>query len=274
MIFEHNNSSAIINDVLVERMKVNPLYSYHAFAKKIGISQSYLSLLLNQKRKLTIKTAQKIANQFAWSDLENEYFELIVKRELSKTIEVNEYYQKEINRFKKKHSNQLLSLKKFCVIQDWYYSAILECVLMTQNSKEQDIDLWAKYLNVRPLQLKKSLKKLEALDFIYKKNNHYYRNDQGVIETPSDFASDALKNFHKQILQKAITAIDQQTIDQRSFSGMTMAINTKKLPDAKKKIKNFIAEMSELLEVDKKDDIYQLHISLFSLFYKQKANIH
>jgi uncharacterized protein (TIGR02147 family) len=74
-----------------------------------------------------------------------------------------------------------------------------------------------------------------------------------------------LKRRQKQILEKALEALENDPIETRSMTGMTMAIDPSKIPEAKKLISEFNRKMSKFLETGKKSEVYELQISLFSL---------
>jgi uncharacterized protein (TIGR02147 family) len=263
MIYEFNDSKAWLKAELDKRASNNPLFSGNAFAKKIGLSQSYLSLILTDKRSLTEKSARIISKSLNLSPSEIDYLTLLVKKENSKDSSVKKHYNDELQKFR--HQNQVdeINLEKFKVISDWHHSALLE--LMTLKNVAHTDRAFAKRLSLDVPTVREALKRLEQLELIKKENNRYVRSDKGNLATPTDISHEGLRNFHRQILKKATLAIDEQSVKQRVFSGMTMSIDVDKLPQAKKLIENFKNEMSHLLEVETKTKVYQLSIQLFQL---------
>jgi uncharacterized protein (TIGR02147 family) len=274
MIFEQKTSMDIINAALEKKFQLNPHYSYHSFAKRAGISQSYLSLILKKKRKITHNVAKKVVHALGLSELEVKYFQLLLSSEINNDEGQKSYFKNKISEFHRQYHQTILDLEKFKMIQDWRYSAILECVLMAQTKNIPfNAKGFAKLLGLTMAQINESLNKLIDLKLIEKTENGYRRIDTGLIESPTEIPSESLRNFHKQVMHKAIKAVDDQDTNRRSFSGMTMSINTKKLPEAKLKIQNFIKELSEFLEDDNRDEVYQLSVGLFSLFENIKTKL-
>jgi uncharacterized protein (TIGR02147 family) len=263
MIYEFDDSKAWLKAELEKRASSNPLFSGNAFAKKIGLSQSYLSLILTDKRSLTEKSARIISKSLKLSPPEIDYLTLLVKKENSKDSSVKKHYNDELQKFR--HQNQVdeINLEKFKVISDWHHSALLE--LITLKNVVHTDRAFAKRLSLDIPTVREALKRLEQLELIKKENNKYVRNDKGNLATPTDISHEGLRNFHRQILKKAISAVDEQSVEQRVFSGMTMSIDVDKLPEAKKLIENFKNEMSNLLEVETKTKVYQISIQLFQL---------
>ena len=104
MILEAENYRDVLKNQIHSRIERNPLYSGNCFSKKIGISQSYLSLILNGKRNLSPKAAKEIADNLGFTPFETDYFQLLVKRDNATTDEETERYKKEIRNLKKDNS--------------------------------------------------------------------------------------------------------------------------------------------------------------------------
>lgn len=263
MIYEYTNYRLWLQTELNQRVADNPLFSANAFAKKLGVSQSYLSLVLNNQRSLTEKAALSIASKLKLNTNEVDYLTLLIKKEKTKDTLVKKYIDLEIKKFKRQNNVDEINLDKFRVISDWHYSALLE--LITIKNRSHTAKALAKRLAVNTETVVEALERLESLELIKKENNKYVRIDKGNLSTPSEIASLGLKSFHKQILNKAVKAVDEQNVADRVFSGLTMAINPEKLPEAKQMIENFKQELSTLLEVDEKSKVYQLSLQLFRL---------
>ena len=63
----------------------------------------------------------------------------------------------------------------------------------------------------------------------------------------------------------AITAVDDQPLEERNITGITMSIDPKKLPEAKSRVNNFMEELMEFLEDGDRSEVYQLSTQLFKL---------
>jgi uncharacterized protein (TIGR02147 family) len=87
----------------------------------------------------------------------------------------------------------------------------------------------------------------------------------------SDVPSEAIRKFHKQILQKALSAVDAQSVDERNLSVVTGAVSTEDLPEYNRLIKGFRRKMNSLFEKNKKksDQVYCLSVQFFRLTEKE-----
>jgi hypothetical protein len=75
----------------------------------------------------------------------------------------------------------------------------------------------------------------------------------------------AHKRRQKEILNKSIESLESDPISERNHSGMTVAIDPALIPEAKKRISNFLQELSDFLESGNSTRVYEIHLSLFSL---------
>jgi uncharacterized protein (TIGR02147 family) len=85
------------------------------------------------------------------------------------------------------------------------------------------------------------------------------------LTTPSSVPSAALRGAHRQYMVKAIDSLEKDPIDLRDMSGITMAISSKKIPEARKLIQDFRRRLCAFLEDGDKDAVYRLNVQLFPL---------
>lgn len=258
MIFLYDNPQDWLRAELERRQKLNPKFSLSAFAKKLGLSQPLVSLLLSGQRRLTLQSSRLITKKLALSESEREYLESMALG--SQHSAKGTSLRQEI---RQRHEVSTLSLDSFEAMSDWYYSAILELLLIKDLA--HDSAIFAKRLGLEKNVVEHALKTLIRLDLIAKSGERYVRTDSGFTSTSHDVSSSALRNFHKQIFVKAAAALDDQSPQKRQVSGYTLAINPAKLPQAKKLIQEFSSKLGRLLEEGEQQEVYQLSISLFSL---------
>lgn len=72
MIFETPSVKDFLSEELRRRMSSNPQYSLRAFARSLGVSAGELSEVLRQRRRLSLKSALKIAAVMALSPAETK----------------------------------------------------------------------------------------------------------------------------------------------------------------------------------------------------------
>lgn len=261
MIFEHTHISSFLASELKRRVESNPRYSSNSFARDLKVSSAYLSLLMQQKRKLSMKTADQMATRLNLSPKEQEFFLLLAQREASPSVELQDYYTKQSQKLLNDIQITDLTLEKFRLLSDWYHSVILESFeLSTPPCRAEEI---SSRFGVEQKDVEASIKLLEKLGLLKREQGKLKRLSGRYLSTPNDMASSALRQFHTQVLQMAIVALEEQPVESRHISGLTLAIDPEKIPLAKKKIRQFIRTLSAELAGGEKKEIYQLSVSFF-----------
>ena len=92
------------------------------------------------------------------------------------------------------------------------------------------------------------------------------------VASPYGAPSAASRRRHKQILEKAVSSLEQHDRSERDMTSITMAINTALLPEAKVRIARFRQELSEFLEAGPRDRVYVLSIQLFPLSTNERRS--
>jgi uncharacterized protein (TIGR02147 family) len=225
-----------------KRCKMNPQYSLRAFAKKLDIDASSLSQFLRNKRNLSENKMKTIGKKL---DLSAENFLKYVSNSDSKNY-------------------QLIKLDHFSLLSDWYHLAICQMSLLSgfmYNSK------WiAKRLNITVTQAQGAVERLIRLGWMEEVEDTLRFVGGNLSTIDKEITTEALKDFQKQMLVKATDAIDTVDLKHRSNTGMTMAINKDKLPQAQAMINQFRRKICDFLEdTDHKDEVYHLSISLIPL---------
>jgi uncharacterized protein (TIGR02147 family) len=92
---------------------------------------------------------------------------------------------------------QQLSLDSFQVISDWYHYAILELTLV--HDFESDCKWIASRLGLSVHVVEAAIERLKRLDLLIEQDGKL-RASNGFTASPTGIPSDALKQFHRQLL--------------------------------------------------------------------------
>lgn len=157
----------------------------------------------------------------------------------------------------------ILKNDEFKLIADWYHFAILS--LAETSNSYSDHNWIARRLNIPPLIAKDALDRLVRLNLILINGEKLFPTGNAYCTT-TGIPSGSIKKNHKQILNLAISKIDITPLDLREYSSIIFAVQTSKIPEAKKLIKDFKMKLANLLEsTEKSDEIYACAIQLFPL---------
>lgn len=125
-----------------------------------------------------------------------------------------------------------------------------------------DVRWMAQRLDLSSVEIRSAIERLERLGLLTEKNGKLVPT-QKQLTTTHDIESAALQRSHKQSLEQAIETLDSVPVELRDITSMTMAIDLKRIPQAKAMIKKFRREVCDLLESgDSKSEVYNINIQL------------
>lgn len=243
------------------RQTVNPRYSLRAFARDLGLSSGFLSLLLNGKKKLSDAKAIELAEVLGLGPSGAEEFYRLVRLNNARTEKAQALIARE-GRNDSVGEFSTLNLDAFQVISDWYHYAITE---LTYCKDFKPTAEWVgRRLGISTETAKAALERLVRLGLL-KKSGRTLVKTEAFIATPTDRPSASLRSFHGQMIEKAKQALTTQSVDERDITGITIALDREKLAMAKKEIRRFRQRMAKLLEGGSPSSVYQLNVQLFNL---------
>lgn len=260
MIYEHKSIKEILRYELQERLKANPRYSMRSFARSLNIHAAELSLVLRGERSLSYKSSQKVIKNLNLSPGQQKYF-----------IELLQFEKNGLNLLEadptpiEKNQNKL-SPERFQKISKWYHFAILN--LMTS----QDF-IWspahiAKRLSISQVEAGFAMQDLCAAGLVKIETSSKSRTKNmsaKVVVVKTEIPSSVIKNYHKEILEKAQMALHEIPMEFREYQSIGLNCNLSDLPKIKKAIDQFTEELIEKCHRHRGEEVYQLQISLFPL---------
>jgi len=255
---------SILEEEFAKRTEKNPRYSLRAMAKALGIEPSALSEILSEKRIPSYKMAQKILAAINLSpEEEDQFMASLATTHQSRGLErLNPVFK----RMKVKRTPKDLSIDFFRVVGDWYHYAIL--MLTYIDGFNADPKWIASQISISEMEAKLALKRLLELGLLKKEKGKLHCWNGHFTTADKQITTSALRRRQKQILEKSIHSLENDPIEIRSHTAMTMAVNMSKVAEAKNLIEEFTNKMSQLVESGKRQRVYEFHVGFFPL---QKA---
>lgn len=259
--------TSMLRQVFVERVARNPSYSLRAFARNLGVSHAYLSMILHGKRRIPARLALLISQVAGFDDKEAEAF-LAACREATLRHGASRAGEKKLER---QSDYFRIELDRFRVLSDWYHLAILD---LTQLFGFQPDAAWiAKRLGIKVADVRAAVERLSRLGLIRIEPGGWQKT-HAKLEVPTSRPDEAIRRFHFQMIEKAREAAAsdrQEDYDARDITGITMPLNPARLAEAKKRIKRFRRSLLGYVSQGKCTELYQLNVQLFPLTRKVKA---
>lgn len=260
MCRRNQKGKAVKNDPLIEILKKeflrkksrNGSYSLRSYSRDLGLDPSNLSKIMNYQIEIGPNLRSKIGQKLGF---ESKEIQSILKP-TSQAHTTDKDYNPH-------------NLEVFQIIAEWQHYAILEYFKLTNANLKPAII--ASHLGLKTSVVNESLRRLTEVGLLKKIGTEFAPVDESSSSVLNTATSKAHREQQVQILEGAIDALKNTPIENRSQSSMTMAIDSRKLPEAKELIKNFRRDIGRLLSSSKQlDSVYQLSVSLYPVTQQQK----
>jgi uncharacterized protein (TIGR02147 family) len=257
----------LLSQTLVSRRALNPRYSLRAYSRDLGMSPSRLSRILRGQRGLSEAWAQKLAHRLGLAERERKVFLLSAlsqhSRARSKRLEAQALIREEqveilpFRELTEEEFSPLASLEAF---------ALIECFHLRKLPKSTRG--FAKAIGIPESRAQALLDRLERMRIVRRRGQGYIL-DPIRLTTLDNIPSKSIRKFNQEVLACAAAAIEHQSIDERDFSTLTIAVSKKLLPELKSKIASFRRELNRFVErsyvdsTSNPDQVCTLAIQLF-----------
>jgi uncharacterized protein (TIGR02147 family) len=244
---------SLLQDELILRCRQNKAYSLRSFARALQISPSSLSRLLKGERVFSNETIERLGLKLGLTPADIRYYQdqSVKQKNNSAISNLHPYFED-------------LSEDAFIAISDWYHYAIME--LIQTDSFNPDHRWIARALRISVSEVNVAIERLVRLKLIVESEDGTWKLTGSHTNISGNLRDAAYRNLQKQILTQALEALEDVPIEMRDQSSMTMSIDSGRLALAIEMITKFRRELCVFLESgEKKDEVYQLSISLFPI---------
>ena len=261
-IIQCSDYRVFLGELLNERCNKNPALSLRSFAFRLGLSASYLSRVLSRKRNLSPAMALQISRKLKLTEQETNYFVSLTEIEQSQNEQEKTELLKKLTR-RYRNISEIISLEQFKLISQWYHFAIL--ALVKTSDFREDFSWMAERLGISPNEARLAYERLNKLGFLKKNNGIVMPLNNANVKSPEDISVVAIRENHKEQLQKAVNALDEINLELREFMNLAVNINVKDVKIAKNMIRDFINQFNSQLDRDSSDEVFQLNIQFYPL---------
>jgi len=248
----------LLNTKYEEMRAKNAAFSLRAFARRLDVSPSTLTRVLNGERSVSRPLAEHICEKLVLDPQE--------RADVLDTFPSNRRYRKEstkINSTETDPSYLQLSADQFRIIGEWYHFGILS-LLKTKGFKN-DPEWIAGRLGISTREAAAAIERLERLGMIRLDMHGQWTRTRPRARTSDDVLNLSLQKAHRQNLELGQEALASIPVDLRDFSAITMPTTPELLPKAKELIRKFQDDLSELLESKPGTEVYKFCTQLFPL---------
>jgi transcriptional regulator with XRE-family HTH domain len=242
----------------LRRRERNPSYSIRAFSAYLNLAPATVSQLLSGKRKPSAKFVRKLLLRLEATPEEQTSILLSIDKKALAVAAVP----------LRQEAYPIIASEVFRLIADWWHYAILELSATVDFKSEP---AWiANRLGISVIETQQAIDRLMSLELMEKKNGKLVRTETFVTNYEEGMTSAALKQLQRHVIGKALAAVDETPSEEKDITSMTMAIDEKKLPQAKEMIKKFRRELSQFMETGKQTRVYNLGVQLYPVSKKAR----
>ncbi len=257
-------------DFLLEEFRArrsrNPNYSLRAFARDLGMPASKLSQNLRGLCGISVAKAETIADKLQLREDNRQLFLALVESQHARSRVARQQAATSLEHIRRDKMDEL-SLEKFTVVRDWYHMAILEMIDIA--GFKPDFSWMSSRLDLPVEILKEAVQRLQDVGLMKVEEGGRWLQINRDLELPSGLPSRSVREHHKQILTKAIVAVDEVPVEAREYSSHTFAVAKAAVPELKGLVREFQRKVARLSQQGEKDEVYQLSIQLFPLLEKE-----
>jgi uncharacterized protein (TIGR02147 family) len=250
-----NSYRDTLKQQFAEKRKKNSRFSMRAFAQVLGLSPAGLSQILNGKKDLSLDRALEISKKLKLPTEESESFLFQVQLERAKSTSLKDnLLQAWENRYGKIASQDLqdLSVEQFRLISEWYGLAIYEALKSGTTDRPMTARQLAKLFTLDINTVDLTLSRLVKLKLIQAlgKLGYVVKADRLSIDSPTP--SEAIQNYYKAVIERAIYAIETKTHEQKIVGAQSITLAQSQLSIAERYRDEYWSKLIQL-SVSSKD---------------------
>jgi uncharacterized protein (TIGR02147 family) len=256
---DSNKFRDFLQETFDSRVRKNSKYSLRAFARDLGLNDSTLSQLLNERRKITTRHVERViaALKLPSSAL----------RKFKSKNELNSDYGK--IQFRQ------LSLDSFSTMADWFHDGILEL------SKMADFKADEKYisrrLDINIIQARLAVQRLKRLGLVSVDESEKWTlvcENSLVNFDDTSKSNQALKEYQKQLLDLSRKSVDETPVEKRNHTSFVVALDTNLVDEIHWRVREFQKQLVEYIESKSstRNEVYAIQFTSFPLT-KNKSEV-
>lgn len=246
IVYEYDNPHHFLSEVLRRIQARHPKYSLRSWAKKLGFRDpTLLSRLLNGKRSLTPRLAEQISSRIFLQRTAARYFELIAAARHAKSRTQKDLAHLKARELSVLRNAQSITADQFEAISGWHHLAILN--MLALKGFKSDPQWIAEHLENRcsVAEVKEAWERLQRLGLITQAPQGHWKAPSQSIWFGGTKPSAAIRDYHRQNLERAQESIEKQAFEDRQFLASTLTVRADDAP----KVRELLEQVQRALNV-------------------------
>lgn len=220
----------------------------------MGVSHTYLSLVLNEKKRISPRQASWMAESLGFDAAKTtEFVQSVMDTGVKRPKSTPQALFKS------------LEMDRMRVLNGWYHFAILDMTLLKTFRPDP---VWiAKRLGVTQSQVRAAAGRLERLGLLKREPGRWTKTE-ALLAVPTEKSEAPMRRLHRELILKSLKALAsprKKDFDARLISGAMIPANPERLQEAKKRVQKFRRQLIRFLSEGDCSELYQLNVQLFPL---------
>lgn len=269
-LFKYIDYRKYLKDYYAEKKANTRYFSFRYFADKAGInSPGFIKDVLEGKRNLTNRAAERFSTALGLSKKESVFFRHLVMFNQAKSAEVKQEHYRVIVSMMNLVSEFKIDADRYSYFDKWYTCVVRELICMYDF--KEDWSLLAKTLRpkINAKDARDAVSLLLRLKMIRKQRNGAYTQTHSALSsgTESDnMILQARRSFNRAMVEHALSAIDNLPIDKRNISGITMGLSKTGYDTMLAELSAFKERIITIANQDRDiSGVYQFNFQVFPL---------
>jgi uncharacterized protein (TIGR02147 family) len=267
-IYGYTNFRSFLADYYKFRKETKRGYSFRQFSQAAGFSApNVLKLVIDGQRNISGPALENFIQALGLKSGQAQYFRCLVQMNQADNDEERTELFEKLRRLIPSSRRYELDADAAEYLSHWIYPVLREMVLLDEF---RDDPYWIqRRLNGR-IELKEivgALNFLKKKGFIQKDEEGRFKVKDDIVITSDEVKSMAIRTFHRRILEQAMQALEDLSIEQREFGALIFQIPSGALPELKSKLKTFRHELHEWALEQSQDTqgraVVQLNLQMF-----------
>jgi uncharacterized protein (TIGR02147 family) len=268
-VYQYQNPQKYLLDTLSERQKTDPRFSIRLWAKEMALpSPSLLIMILQGTRPLRLKHVDFLFRGLRLNTSEQLYFRAMIQLANAESFEEKQLCELWLAELNPAEHVRIKEIDEYTILSKWIHFTILAMTNL-KNFKGTAEEIYQKLgKKVSIHEIRSALIRLQEAGFL--RLNEETKKLECVnraTSTRDDLAIPAAHEYYRQVFRLAEDAIQSQSVLEREFQALAIAIPHEKLPLAKEMIRRFRSQFTQAMvpEHATADDVYQLNLQFFRL---------
>lgn len=252
----------VVEKYLDRKKANNSSYSNRAFARDLELSPSYVSELLRGKKIVPYKHIEKFIDVLDIDQADAADIKLAYSPD-----EYIETYRKNTSQKSTMKNWALNSRKQLKVLHKWYHIPMID--LVTCQNFDGD---FANAFDIPREDAEEAAQYLEEVGLLEKEDGKYKKSDLKLQFFSKD-SRDEFKIYHSQLLNKSLKELekrDEEDYQKRLILSSSIALDSDKIDYFKKRLSDFIQEVSAEMSEKNCDQVYHLGLQFHPLSKSNK----